>query len=463
MLGSRPRPAARRTRAARAGVVAALVATLVLAGCSEDEPQASPSATPQPAGPTLLTFAVYGPPQVVTAYATIAANFTAEHPGTVVSVRPYTTATDAAAALTRGLDAGSQPDVFLAPVEAVPGLVEAKAIRRVDDLLGEREVDFGDGYNRYSLEMFSSDNALQCMPVDESPLVVYYNTDLVDLSKIPTNNGQPLTSESAWTLDQFAQAARNARARGVRGVYVEPSLAQLAPFVYSGGGQVVDDIAAPTTLELSSGSSSSALEKVLELVRDPLATFNEQQIARVPALQRFKNGRLGMILGYRSLTPELRQTAGLDFDVMALPRIGSRTTIGESTGMCLAAGSDHAGKAADFMAYAVSDASAALLAKTGYTVPTNVDVAHSDDFLQPGQRPATASVFEQNMRYIQAMPADSEAWRKVQEVAAPLLTRLFFDPLIEPLDERLEAIDDASEPVLTPETPTPSATPSSAP
>lgn len=450
MLGSRPR---------RAALAAVAVAALVLAGCADDEPSAKPSTTPQPVGPTLLTFAVYGPPQVVTAYATIAASFTAEHPGTAVSVRPYKSAAEAQSALDRGLESGDQPDVFLAPVEAVAGLVESKAIRRVDDLLGEREVDFGDGYNRYSLEMFSSDNALQCMPVDESPMVVYYNTDLIDLAKIPTSNGQPLTSESAWTLDQFAQAARNARGRGVRGVYVEPSLAQLAPFILSGDGKVVDDTNNPKTLDLSSGSSESALEKVLELVRDPLATFNEQQIARVSALQRFKNGRLGMILGYRSLTPELRQTASLNFDVMPVPRVGSRVTTGESTGMCLAAGSEHTGKAADFMAYAVSDESAALLAQTGYTVPTNVDVAHSDDFLQPGQRPAAAAVFEESMRYIRALPADSEAWRKVQEITGPMLTRLFFDTLVEPLDERLQAIDDASVPVFTPETATPTATP----
>ena len=85
----------------RRGIVAVVVAGVlaISAGCSGEKPKAEPKPTPSPSGPTLLSFAVYGPPQVITAYAKIAANFTAEHPETVVNVKPYDSASAAREAL----------------------------------------------------------------------------------------------------------------------------------------------------------------------------------------------------------------------------------------------------------------------------------------------------------------------------------------------------------------------------
>ncbi|MET3963599.1 multiple sugar transport system substrate-binding protein [Marmoricola sp. OAE513] len=454
------------SRASRGRVVLVTVLALaagLAAGCSSDEKPEPTVTSAAPSGPTLLSFSVYGPPQVITAYARIAANYNAEHPKVAVSVRPYGTASASQAAFKAELAAGKQPDVFLAPPSALPDLVEEKAIRRVDDLLGEREVDFGDGFNRYSLEAFSSDNALQCMPVDVSPMVVYYNTDLIDLNKVAGENETEVSHDTGWTFSQFARAARSVQGPGVRGLYVAPTIEQLAPLIYSGNGDLVDSKTDPTTLKLENGSTEAALEKVLELVRDPLATYNEKQIARSSGIQRFKNGKLGMIFGYRSLTPELRTQAKLKFDVMPMPSLGKRATVGQSSGLCLSAGSEHSSKAADFMAYAVSDEAASILAETGFTVPTNVDVAHSDSYLQPGQLPEHAEVFDQQARYSRILPSGN--FPAAAAAAEPLLTRLFYDALIEPLDERLKAIDEASVPVFTPPavptgTPSGSATPS---
>ena len=47
-------------------------------------------------------------------------------------------------------------------------------------------------------------------------------------------------------------------------------------------------------------------------MRDPLLTFDETQIAAVPAIERFRAGTLGMMLGFRDLTPRLRAEGGPD-------------------------------------------------------------------------------------------------------------------------------------------------------
>jgi multiple sugar transport system substrate-binding protein len=441
-------------------VVGALVVT---AACSStDEPKATPSTSATPTGPTLLTFAVFGPPQVVTAYTKIAADFSAAHPETVVNVRPYDTREEAMTALAAEEADGQAPDAFLAGLDDVPGLVESKSIRRVDELLAERHVDFGDGYQRDPLEAFSADNALQCMPVDVSPLVVYFNTDLVHLPTLTTPDQRPITADSGWSIDQFAAAARQATRAGVRGVYVAPDLEQVAPFIWSGGGHVVDDLDDPTRLTLSDGPSAAALEKLLEVVRDPHITFNRAQLARRSALQRFKSGSLAMMLGYRDLTPQLRAQEDLNFDVMPLPRIGARATIGQSSGLCLSSSSEHPDKTADFLAYAVSDDAMALLASTGYVVPTNLDIVNSDAFGQPTEMPASSAVFPAAVRNIHSLPR-VPTWAAVAKSTSTLLEGLFYDPVIDPLGDRLKAIDAASAPLFAPiptESPSPTSSPS---
>jgi len=447
-------------RRMRVAIVLALGGLVVTAACSSgDQPHTTPSTTVTvPTGPTLLAFEVYGPPQVVTAYTKIAADFSAAHPDTVVNVRPYDTHAQAVAALADQQAAGNPPDAFLADLDDLPSLIEAKQVSRLDELLGERQVDFGDGYQRDSLEAFSADDALQCMPVDVSPLVVYYNVDLVHLPALTTPEQGPITAATGWTLDQFAAAARQASRRGVRGVYVAPDLEQVAPFIWSGGGHVVDDIDQPTSLTLSDDASEAALEKLLEVVRDPRITFSRQQLARRSALQRFKTGSLAMMLGYRDLAPDLREQEDLNFDVMPLPRIGSKATVGRSSGLCLSSASEHPEKTADFLAYAVSDDAMALLASTGYVVPTNLDVANSDAFLQPTEMPASAAVFPAAIRSIHSLPR-VPTWYSVETSTERLIEGLFYNAVIDPLGDRLKAIDAASAPLFTP-LPTTPASPS---
>lgn len=448
---------------------AALLAVTAGCGGSAAAPQATRSATPTPTaptGPTILTFAVAGPAPVITAYTKIAADFSAAHPDVVVNVRPYDTTAQAVAAVRRESEAGDPPDVFLSSREELPGLLQRELIQPVDVLLGERQVDFGDGFQRDSLEQFSAGSALQCMPVDFSPMVVYYNTDLIHLASLYGEDEPGIEAGAPWTLDDFAAAAAAGTRGRIRGVYVAPHLDQLAPFIWSAGGSLVDDETEPTRLTLSDGSSRSGLEQLLEVIRNPRLTPSERLIRRRGPVQLFKAGQLAMMLGYRDLTPRLRQQADLHFGVMPIPRIGSKSTAAQARALCLSSRSEHVDAAADFIAAAVSAQSEEALARTGYVVPTNLDVLNADAFLQPTQQPADAEVFAGTIRGVNAFPFSS-SWPKVERRVVPLLTRLLYDPVIDPLDERLTAIDDTSAgwmmppPTSTPSTEaTPTATPS---
>ena len=236
-------------------------------------------------------------------------------------------------------------------------------------------MDFGDGYTRNGLEAFSADAALQCMPLDVSPLVVYFNPRLIELDQIAEPGANAGDPGGRLVARGVRLAAQQPRRPGVRGFYIAPDLEQVAPFVWSGGGEVVDDADEPTTLTLSDGPSAGAMEQLLELVRDPALTFSQSALRKRSALERFKAGKLGMILGYRGLTPELRARARPDLRRDAAAEAGQRAPRSPRCRACASPRRpSETERAADFLAEVISDEGASTLAATGYVMPANLDV-----------------------------------------------------------------------------------------
>ena len=338
-------------------------------------------------------------------------------------------------------------------------------------LLDERGVDFGDRFSRDAVDAFAMDDELQCMAYSVSPMVVYYNTDLVDFDKMERRglDVPSVTDEGKrerWTLAEFEAAARFASRRGdPRGVWIDPTLQGLAPFIYSGDGQVFDDDQEPTSLAFSDDNTREALSQTLFILRDSSLTPTNAQLARATPVQLFKRGELAMVAGFRNLVPEMREADDLDFDVLPMPTIDTRATVGDISGLCISADSEVINDAADFIAYAVSDAAIATVASTGYIVPANTSVAASPEFLAPDDEPASSEVFNQSIRYM-VVPPFIDQREELVEAVTPLLEQLVTAPGPLDLEATTEEIDQTSQEILAPEeteSPEPTEDPSESP
>ena len=96
-------------------------------------------------------------------------------------------------------------------------------------------------------------------------------------------------------------------------------------------------------------------------------------------------------------------------------------------------------------------------------MPANLDVVNDDAFLQTGQRPLNADVFAREVRDTRLLPS-TPRWPFVRRAAVAQLTQLFYEPVILPLQDRLEAIDEASVPLFDPsKAPSPTASPTPTP
>ncbi|MDP3967058.1 MAG: extracellular solute-binding protein [Nocardioides sp.] len=445
-----------RSRLARTVALCASVALLAAActltdGDSDAGPEngSAPTGPPSPtAEPLTLRLGVHGPEGLLAAYEEMAATYEEANPGVRVELVTAPDHDAAMGAIERDRAAGEAPDVFLVEHGDLPKLLDDEWVQPVDELLSQRGVDFGDGYQREGMTAFSADMRLHCMPHDVSPMVVYYNTDLLDLTTIGDDPEEAPTAEDGWTFDQFAEAARSVSTRRVKGVHVAPDLEQLAPFVWSAGGDLVDSTGDPSRLTLSEGDSREALDRVLTLLRETRVTPSREQLSRRSAVDRFVGGRLAMVLGYRSLVPQLREAEDLAFDVMPLPRLGSYRTISSITGFCLSATTEQVEAAADLLTYIVGPGEE-IVTRAGYTLPANLDVAYSRDFSQRSQEPQSAFVFNEGIRRAAHVPLGRE-WRAAAAGAVPQLTRLLFSPVID-LDRVLQRIDDSSEVVFVTE------------
>ena len=446
-------------------VVVALLGAVALAGCSSEahtpsRPSAGASPTPTTSAATgPLSVFVYGDERKISAYRRIADGFARTDGGVKVQLHVYADAQRAADATLTGLRGKFGPDVFLLDQTYLPEFVDPPLLTPLDEPLEKRGLQFGDDYQRVALTAMSADAALQCMPAEVSPLVVYYNRDLLPRRQLAAAGVTLPHSADTWTWDDFAATARAMAGRDhlgpVKGVSIPSDLDVLTAFLRSAGADVVDDDVNPTKLDLESDTAVETIRKVALLARDPSVSLTAAQLQEKTPEQWFTEGRLGMFLGTREDLPALRDTPGLRFDVAPLPSFGSPRTVSQINGWCVNASSQHVDEAADFIAYAVSRKASRLAASTDVIVPSRLDVVSSRLFLEPDEQPRDSQVFVNSIRRSDPLPF-AKQWPAVEQSAKVELEQLFTNPFIDldsMLTKRLARLDAKSAEELAPETP----------
>lgn len=426
------------------------------AGCSGNGDPAPGNPTPtQDVAPTELSLGVWGTEEELVAWDQVVREYNESSRTSRVTLVEWSSHESAR----RQLEAGEVPDVFLVERDDLSLLEEKKFSQPVSELLDERGVDFGDRFSRDAVEALSRKGELQCMPWSISPQVLFVNEKLVDFEAMEVQDLDIPNRWDRWTLAEFQTAAEYASrpGKGTVGVHIEPSIAGLAPFVLSAGGSIFDDAAEPTRLDFSGDASHDALEQTLAVLRDASLTLSDEQLAKRAPLEWFKRGKLGIIAGDRSLVPELRAVENLDFNVLAMPRLEDAATVGQVTGLCISSKAK-AGAAASLIAHISQDEPTAQLVRTGGVQPANLAVASSADFLQTDQLPHRSRVFNTAVRGM-AFPPLTVSWAELEASVGDLIHQLLSDPGEIDLRDLSKQIDEASKTVLSPESVTPSVSP----
>jgi multiple sugar transport system substrate-binding protein len=402
-------------------------------------------------GSGAIRFAFWGDPAEQAAYEQVVAGFEATHPGIDVAIDYTPGQTDYYRKIATDFAGNDPPDVFLINYRQFGQYAARGALEPVASYLdASAEISAGD-YAPIAMDAFKYRGDQVCMPQNVSSLNVYYNVDLF------TTNGVPLPAPG-WTWDEFVAAAealtQDTDGDGQidqYGVVVEPIMYRMVPFVWSSGGEVVDDLDAPTTLALDTPEAIEGIEKFVSLgASGHNVVPSEEEVAAEEDADRFMRGGAAMFLQSRREVPTLRQIEGFTWDVAPLPVIDEAATVLHSDAFCMASATTNKDAVWDFVEYAVGETGQLILTETGRIVPSRTNVAQSPVFLdgvpvdagaalsgsgspapEVAMPPASSEVFLANIPAIHRLPSLS-TWPEVEDIFNAEFDRAFYVPVDVP-------------------------------
>jgi multiple sugar transport system substrate-binding protein len=371
---------------------------------------------------------VFGEPEEIRAYRILIDAFKRSEPDVTVNLIVASDREDLIARLSTGFAAGEPPDLFLLNYRFYGQFAARGVLEPLQSYLDSSTAFEERDFYPQAMEAFKFDGRQTCLPQNISSLVVYYNKDLFSEARIdePT---------AGWTWDDMRESAHSLTKDLNRdgeidqwGVGVEPTIIRLAPFIWSNGGEVVDNAQNPTRLTLDSPQALEAMQDFFDLRLVDLVTPGEEEVESEDIETRFLNGRLGMLLDSRRATPTLRTITEFDWDVAPLPHHDQPAGILHSDAYCMTRGSKNKGAAWRLIEFALGPQGAPLVAETGRTVPSLRSVAESEAFLDPKAKPANSRVFLDTIPVIRRVPTIS-TWPEIEDAAAGILETGFFEGL----------------------------------
>ena len=419
-------------RAARAAL--ALAALVPAAGCGGSG--SGSDARPE------VRFQVFGDAEELAAYREVVAAYEKES-GREVRLIEVPDRDAHLQKIATGFAAGSPPDVFLVNYRNFAGYAARRALDPVGPRLDRSTVLRRKAFYSKPVEAFTYRDTLQCMPQNVSSLVVYYNRDLFRAAGL----ADPARD---WTYEQFIAAARRLTERGSGdavtqyGVGVDPGIVRLAPFVWSAGGDIVDDADDPRAFTLDTPRGRAGLLAFLDLQGGERVAPIEREVEAKGLQERFLDGELGMFLSSRREVPTLRTIEDFDWDVAAFPRLRERASVLHSDAYCLAKG-DRAGAAWSFVEFAAGVEGQWLLARSGRIVPSLRAVARSKAFLEPSKPPRSSRLFLDAIPAMRRLPVAS-TWPELEDAIDLAIKRAYYTELT--VDETLARIDAETKPLL---------------
>ncbi|MGN9778010.1 ABC transporter substrate-binding protein [Micromonospora sp. H33] len=415
-------------------VCAALVTVLLVAGCTPGDRAADRAG---------ITVVLFGDAEEVAGYRTLVAGFTEANPDVDVTLSPVATQDELMARLTTSFAGGRPPDVFLLNYRRYGQFAAQGAIEPVQSYLDTSTAIRESDFSPRALDAFRFDGkALTCLPQNLSSLVVYWNADLFRAAGLAA-------PAAGWTWDDFLAAAKALTRDGRYGVGVQPSIARLAPFVWSNRGELVDDPTRPSALTLRGDPAArEAVDWFLDLQLRHRVVPPDAEEQSESSEARFLRGTLGMYLSSRVAVPTLRTIDGFTWDAAPLPVApgGVPASILHSDAYCMSAGLPDHRPAWRFIEYAMGAAGQRTLAESGRTVPSRLDVAGSPAFLDPAKPPRSSRVYLDAEPHLRATPRTA-TWARVEKETDSLLEEVFYGRVGR--EEGLRRLEETVRPLFT--------------
>ncbi len=277
--------------------------------------------------------------------------------------------------------AGTPPDVFLLDSGDVPAFVNRDLL--VDLAPYMQRVGFDpEAYFPNVLAIAQRGDALYAFPKDFTPMVVYYNRDLLQKEGVP--EPQP-----GWTWDDFVRACLALRKDtdgdgriDQFGTFFLRYFYQYQPFIWINGGDILSPDGSRATGYLDSPATIAAFRFLIDWhVRWNFTT--PLDIQRNPTgyqKNQFYLGRVGFYFSGHWWLPELRRYVRrrrLNIGVVGLPRVPGKPYVNVmyESGWCVPKQTRHRKYAIQLAAFLASEYAQRVFGEAGLAIPAMKSVA----------------------------------------------------------------------------------------
>ncbi|MEN8241647.1 MAG: sugar ABC transporter substrate-binding protein [Chloroflexota bacterium] len=397
------------------GCIFAVIAGMLLLG----------ACTPAHPAQETVSFMVFGDPAERQAYINLVDAFHQAHPDIHIEINHVPSPREYRTRLATEFAAGTPPDVSIMNYRRYAGFAANQLFEPIGPMLASSDIiDAGDFYP-IAIEAFTWQGEITCLPQNISSLVVYYNEDLFDAA------GLPYPADD-WTWDDFVNTALTLTQDldddgdiDQYGLGIELSLYRLSPFVWQNDAPIVDDNIKPARLTLTRPPSLAALQWFVDLrqVHGVIPTRIEE--TALDSESRFAAGMTAMFLNSRRGTPSYREITAFSWDVAPLPKGKSSAGILHADGYCLSKTASNKAAAWTFIEYANSFDGQTIIAGSGRTVPSLIEVAESSAFLNPDQAPSRSAVWLDTIPTLHRVPVIS-TWEEIEKIASGEIERAVY-------------------------------------
>lgn len=230
--------------------------------------------------------------------------------------------------------AGNPPDAGYLDLSAGAVFIRRGVVRDISRWVQTDDEFRLDDYFPQVASSFQRDGRVFGVPLDFTPMVIFYNRRLFDEA------GEPYP-EDGWTWEQFAATARRMTLRDADpraparqfGLHFENVMSFWILWLWSNGGDVLTPDGARAGGALDGPRSVDAIDFLLRLMFDDRSLPTPRESASL-GLDLFRAGRAAMDLKGHWMLIDYR-SAGLDVGVVSVPtNIGRPVTVLYQSGLC---------------------------------------------------------------------------------------------------------------------------------